>query len=72
MDVPRAMALRLNKELEAKSKMKLGKTLKHPDGRTVKITGGAFLRNGRVSNFWTWREVLPSGKLGKEEDGYGW
>lgn len=54
--------------------MRVGKTLKHPDGRKVKITGGFFLdpTYGRVSNFWHWREVKTNGKLGKEECGYGW
>lgn len=55
-------------------KMEVGKTIQHPDGRMVKVTSGYFLDPvyGRVSNFWRWKEVLPNGKLGKEECGYGW
>lgn len=53
-------------------KMKVGAKIKHPDGRLVKITSGQAWSNGRLSNFWHWREVLPDGKLGKDESGYGW
>ena len=59
-------------ELAARSQMVVGKTLYHPDGRRVRITGGAYLRNGRVSNWWDWRPVLPDGSLGETESGYGW
>lgn len=54
--------------------MKVGKKIKHPDGRTVKVIEGRFLDPiyGRVSNFWTWREVKKGGRLGKKECGYGW
>jgi hypothetical protein len=54
------------------SQMEVGKILKHPDGRTVKITSGKYWGTHGLSNFWYWREVLPNGKLGKEEHGYGW
>lgn len=60
------------KDMESKSSMKVGKTLKHPDGRTVKITSGQYLSNGRVSNFWHWREIREDGTLGPDENGYGW
>lgn len=64
----------LNEEAARHSRMKIGKIMKHPDGRKVKIVSGFFLdpTYGRVSNFWRWKEVLPNGKLGKEESGYGW
>lgn len=54
--------------------MRVGATIKHPDGRLVKIKSGYFLDPvyGRVSNFWTWNEVKPDGSLGKHESGYGW
>ena len=54
--------------------MKIGKTLQHPDGRTVKIKSGCFrdATYGRISNWWTWNEVLKDGTLGKDESGYGW
>ena len=64
----------MNEELAAESSMGVGKTLKHPDGRTVKIKDGYYLDPvyGRVSNFWSWNEVRPDGTLGKDECGYGW
>ena len=64
----------INLELAQQSTMHVGATVQHPDGRMVQITGGCYLdpKYGRVSNRWTWREVLPSGQLGKEESGYGW
>lgn len=54
--------------------MEVGKTVKHPDGRTVKIVSGCYLDPvyGRVSNWWTWRPVADDGTLGAEESGYGW
>ena len=69
-----AAARDIHNALASKSSMRVGKIVKHPDGRRVKITGGQYLNpsNGRVSNFWSWREVKPGGKLGKEESGYGW
>ena len=67
-------ARNFNQNLASKSSMKVGATILHPDGRTVKIKSGQYLDStyGRVSNFWWWNEVLPDGKLGKEEHGYGW
>jgi len=54
--------------------MEIGKVLQHPDGRTVKVKSGCFRDPvyGRVSNWWTWNEVLPDGSLGLDESGYGW
>lgn len=68
------IAREINLELASKSSMEVGKTIRHPDGRMVKIINGCFLDSvyGRVSNFWTWRPVLKNNKLGKEESGYGW
>jgi hypothetical protein len=37
----------------------------------VMITDGTYMSNGRLSNFWYWRRVLPDGSLGKTECGYG-
>lgn len=73
-DPLREIARQINQDLAAKSKMEIGKTIKHPDGRMVKIISGCFLDAvfGRVSNHWTWREVKKNGKLGPEEYGYGW
>lgn len=51
----------------------VGDRVKHPDGRTVEITGGSYWGERGLSNFWYWREVLPDGSLSeKEEHGYGW
>lgn len=68
------LANNINNDLAAKSLMKIGATIKHPDGRKVKIISGYFLdpTYGRVSNWWSWREVKKNGKLGKIENGYGW
>lgn len=56
------------------TKMEIGRVLKHPDGRTIRVKSGCFLDPvyGRLSNWWTWNEVLPSGNLGPDEQGYGW
>ena len=55
-----------------KPTLEVGKVCKHPDGRTVRIMDGRFWGTHGVSNWWTWREVLADGKLGKLESGYGW
>jgi hypothetical protein len=34
---------------------------------TVEILEGAFFKNGRVSNFWHWKNILT----GKKDCGYG-
>lgn len=66
------IARSMNEKLESKSRMQIGVTIKHPDGRMVKIKSGQYLSNGRVSNFWYWNETMPDGSLGPEEHGYGW
>lgn len=50
----------------------IGMDVRHPSGRTVRLTGGQYWGRHGVSNFWYWREVLPDGSLGPEEHGYGW
>ncbi len=63
----------ITEEVCGKSKLTVGKKLKHPDGRTVKITSGQHWGEHGLSNFWYWREVLPNGTLSKKEEcGYGW
>lgn len=55
------------------SQMAVGATVKHPDGRTVRIISGRYWGDYGLSNFWSWREVLPDGTLAdKVENGYGW
>lgn len=68
------IAKEIKQELVKESSMAVGKVLRHPDGRTVKIKSGCFLdpAYARVSNFWTWNEVLSDGSLGPTESGYGW
>lgn len=52
---------------------KIGDTVSHPDGRTVRITNGQYWGTHGLSNFWYWREVLPGGALSETlEHGYGW
>jgi hypothetical protein len=41
----------------------IGKVYKHPDFGVILITGGAYERNGRISNFWNAREVKRDGTL---------
>jgi hypothetical protein len=52
--------------------LKVGETVRHPDGRLVQIVDGQFWGEDGLSNFWTWREVLADGTLGAPEKGYGW
>ena len=60
-------------EKHCPNQMEVGKTLKHPDGRSVKIISGQFWGEHGLSNFWYWREVLPDGTLSETlEHGYGW
>lgn len=40
--------------------------------RLVYITGGSYNgRNGRISNFWYWKDIEEDGTLGKSNNGYG-
>ena len=53
----------------------IGKVIKHPSGRNVKIIRYSFFKNeqGIVEPFLFWREVLPNGKLSKKlESGKIW
>ena len=60
-------------EEEMPCSLEIGKVVKHPDGRAVKIMAGQYWGTHGLSNFWYWREVLPDGTLSaKEEHGYGW
>lgn len=55
------------------SPFKIGDTVKHPDGRTVRIVAGQYWGEFGISNFWYWREVLEDGSISqKDECGYGW
>lgn len=67
-----AIAADINAGLEAESKMRVGAIVMHPDGYKVYVIDGAYLRNGRVSNHWTWQRVNEDGTLGERESGYGW
>ena len=41
-------------------------------GKDVYIVSGNYMVDGRTSNWWEWREVLPNGELGRLKKGYGW
>ena len=50
-----------------------GMRVMHPTDGLVELVDGAYLRNGRVSNHWTWQRVKKDGSLFKEvKSGYGW
>lgn len=52
---------------------KVGDVVTHPDGYKVKIVSGQYWGEHGLSNHWSWRRVLKSGRLSrKEEHGYGW
>lgn len=54
------------------SRLHEGGVFLHPEDGPIYITDGAYERNGRVSNAWSWVKVLPNGKLDtKELHGYG-
>ncbi|MDO9333988.1 MAG: hypothetical protein Q7T57_05645 [Dehalococcoidales bacterium] len=66
------IAKEITEEVTGGTPFDIGDIVKHPDGRTVKIVEGEYWGEHGVSNFWRWREVMPNGKLGKIECGYGW
>lgn len=43
----------------------------HGISSDVYITSGARHHNGRISNYWYWREIKSDGRLGPEHSGYG-
>jgi len=52
--------------------LSIGDTIKHKDGRTVRIVDGMYYGTHGVSNFWYFREVMPDGSLSENlEHGYG-
>jgi len=58
--------------LDAKP-FKIGEILRHPDGYDVKIVDGQYWGERGLSNFWSWKRVMPDGSLSKTvEHGYGW
>ena len=49
-----------------------GKTDSRKKAYPVIINKGDFLVDGRVSNFWYWQRLTPTGRIkGKQEHGYG-
>jgi len=49
-----------------------GKTDKRKKAYPVIINGGCFLSGGRVSNWWNWHRLTPTGRItGAENQGYG-
>ena len=51
---------------------RVGETAKHISGRVVLITGGENWGAHGFAGSWCWREVLPDGSLGREEQGFRW
>lgn len=49
------------------------RTLKHKDKKPypVIINDGCYLSNNRLSNFWEWQKLTPSGRFRCIEYGYG-
>lgn len=39
--------------------------------RLVLIISGQYQVNGRISNYWHWRDINQDGSLGEENSGYG-
>ncbi len=71
----REIARAMNAGFEAKSSMKIGARIMHPDGYLVEVTDGQYLCKtyGRISNFWYWKRVNADGTLSEVvEHGYGW
>ena len=67
------MAIRINDP-------KIGSVVRHTGWRfendsnypcDVLITDGKYFSNGRLSNYWYWRRILPDGSLSDTESGYG-
>jgi hypothetical protein len=53
--------------------LSIGDTIKTTEGKLVKIIGGRYWGKYGLSNFWDWKEILPSGKLSKRVFcGYGY
>jgi len=49
-----------------------GKNDRRKKAYPVIIKDGAYLRNGRLSNFWDWQRLSPTGRINpKVECGYG-
>jgi len=53
-------------------RMAVGKDVRHPDSRMVRVTSGQYWGTYGLSNWWEWREVKADGTLGPTECGYGW
>ncbi len=52
----------------------VGKTVEHPDHGTVQILSGCFWdpTYARLSNWWTWAELVDGQPTGPQHSGYGW
>jgi hypothetical protein len=62
----------ITEQVFGKIQLHIGMQTQHPDGRNVVITKGQAWSNGRLSNFWYWKEIKQDGSFGPEEHGYGW
>lgn len=72
MPIPKHRRMPTRKGLSTPAqKLRVGESATHWDGRTVKIVNGVYELNGRISNYWHWREVRSDGSLStKVESGY--
>lgn len=54
--------------------LEIGQVYRHPqETRLLRVSSGAYLRNGRISNWWTWTYVDPMGvDTDDTGEGYGW
>lgn len=57
-----------------KAPFKIGDIIVGPNGKTtVKIVGGQYWGTYGISNFWSYRTILPDGSVSKRiRSGYGW
>jgi hypothetical protein len=50
----------------------MNKNDKRKKAYSIIINSGEYIRNGRLSNFWYWQRISPSGRINpKVEYGYG-
>lgn len=53
------------------SRVAKGKVYRHPNHeRPIYVQGGDWEIDGRISNFWYWREINEDGTLGDLSHGY--
>jgi len=71
-DALRAFANGMIEELKTHQRFDVGDTMRHEDGRIVRVVGGQYWGTYGLSNHWSFKEVLADGSLGPKEHGYGY